>query len=81
MLQCFMNVTIGIWDFRFGVVVLLGVSGWGFSCYNIAVAVLGIFGTGEWKGAMSSGLQLKNSCDRTSLTLVTCNGNNKNILC
>lgn len=46
MLQCFMNVTIRIWDFMFGVVVLLGVSGWVFLCYNVVAAVLSVFGTG-----------------------------------
>ena len=70
MLQCLMNATIRIWDFRFGVVVLLGVLGWGFFlCYNVAVAV-SVFGTAWWKGGISSALELKNSRDRTSLPLL-----------
>lgn len=47
--------------------------------YDRALTGLSWFGTGQWKGAMNSGLEPKNSCISISLSLLSCNENNKNI--
>lgn len=52
-----------------------------FLCYKVAVGVLSVFGTTQWKCAIRSGLELKNSHNGPSFLLLSCNVNNKTILC
>lgn len=85
-LRCFMNAALAVWHFSSEVTAsLLSWSGEGLGCffcvcYGIATAVLGLYGSAQWKGAINSGLELESSHNDTSLPLFSYNRNIKNTL-